>query len=165
MTNPGIRLLALVLLALPAWAVFAEPDELTGSQVERYLAAMEDLQEFSRELDDSESVSNPQAAHAEILERYGFAQGEWMQLHQRIFEAAVAVAVQREMDREGLEQAFREQRERVREDPDINDEQREVMLDQIDAQLDAYRDLQDNPDTAVVEPYYDDFQEIFGTMR
>lgn len=162
----NLLVLVALLLMLPlAATAFAGDDELTGQQVERYLAAMEDLRAFSREFDEGEGASDPEAEHARILERHGFSRDEWMALHERIFEAAVAVAVQREMDDEDLEQAFREQRERVREDPDIADDQRELMLEQIDDQLAAYRDMQDNPDTEVVEPYYDDFQEIFGSPQ
>ena len=160
---------ALLLGAAALPSAMAGSDELHGDKIERYLAAVEDLQAFADELDerratdiDGDDMQALQDEHTEILARHGFEEEEWMALHERIFEAAVAVAVQREMSDEDIEQAFRDQRQRVQEDPDIADEQRELMLEQIDDQLAAYRDMEDNPDRDAVEPYMDDFEEIFG---
>ncbi len=162
--------LALALTAVaPLTPANAGSEELTDERIERYLDAMRDLRAFADELDErrATSVDEDQAQalreeHAAILDSHGFSEEQWMALHERIFEAAVAIAVQREMTDEDIERAFRDQRERVRNDPDIADEQRDLMLEQIDDQLAAFRDMEDNPDRDAVEPYMDEFEALFG---
>lgn len=146
----------------------ADRPELTDDLIERYLASMRELQDLARSVEgqeddiDAEQAQALQQEHAAILDEHGFDREEWMATHQRIFEAAVAVAVRMENVDGDVEADIEEQRERILAEPDLREEQREMMLDQIDQQLEVYRELQDNPDADVVEPYYDEFQEIFS---
>jgi|GEM_PF-5547693 len=185
----GIRTAALVLaltglagMLSPAFAAgsqgsghglmtVADGEELTAEQVERYLAAMRDLRDFAQRVEAEHSEDEEmtpeqaqalQAEQAEILDEHGFDQQSWLAAHERIFQAAAADSMRRQMDGQDIEQEFAEQRERIRQHEDLPEEERDVMLEQLDQQMEIVRELQANPDADVVAPYYEEFQEIFG---
>lgn len=183
MIREGLVMLVAGLLALPIGAMAASTsDEQAGSMtevegqepltddiVERYLASMRDMRALAREIEegDEDPSEDEMAAFQErqdaILEEHGFeGRGEWMGIHERVFQAAMAVGVQREMSDRDLESEVEEQRVQIREHPDLSDEQKETMLNQLDQQLESYREMRDHPDAEVVEPYFDEFREVFG---
>jgi len=142
--------------------------ELTGELVERYLAAMRDMRDHARAIENdtdeptSEEIQRFRDEQTAILAEHGFDRENWMSAHQRIFEAAMAIAMQREMADRDLDQELEAQRERIRGNPNLADEQKASMLEQLDEQAEMLRDMQDNPATEVVEPYYEEFREIFS---
>lgn len=163
----GFFAVAALMLALVAGPVAAEEAPLERAQVERYLDSMRALQDFARKYEDMDEEVTPEQAMAlqqeqqTIMDEYGFDQGEWMSMHQRIMQAAMAVNMQRQMDEQDVDAEIEAQREQIRTNENLTEEQREAMLGQIEQQRQMVAEIQDNPDVDAVEPYYDELQEVF----
>lgn len=163
----GVVVAAVVVLALAGGPAVAEQATLERDEVGRYVESMRALQELSREQEDMDEELSPEQAmalqqeHTAILERHGFDQGEWMATHQRVMQAAMAINMQREMGEQDADAQIDAQREEILANENIPEEQREVILEQLEEQRRMVAEIQDNPDVDAVEPYYDELHEIF----
>ena len=163
----GFFAVAALMLALVAGPVAAEEAPLERAEVERYMESMRALQDFARQYEDMEEDVTPEQAielqqeQHTIMDEYGFDQSEWMSMHQRIMQAAMAINMQRQMNEQDMDAEIEAQREQILANDNLTEEQREAMLEQIEQQRQMVAEIQDNPDVDAVEPYYDELREVF----
>ncbi|WP_432735771.1 hypothetical protein [Maridesulfovibrio sp. FT414] len=165
-----------MILALAVAAQASAP--LTSSQVERVMAALEELETYTDQMDeereqsgeleadslDPEMFSNEctliyeySAETKKIIEKHGFNEKTWPETAGRVMKALAYLAVQADSEIGAAE--MKEALAQIDSDPSMSQEQKKAMKQQIQAAMSAAEAMMKAPaaDLKVVRPFFEKF--------
>ncbi|WP_290633248.1 hypothetical protein [Aquisalimonas sp.] len=162
-----LKRISILLVAVAALGGFTTAQALDDATIDQWLGSMSELQEWSATHDDlDEDFESPEhiddmdfeamladtaREHDEIqgiIRRHGYSdENEWAGVGDRIFRAMMASEMRMNPEREQeMERALRE----IDEHPQLSDEQKVRMREQIQQQMDAFSGMfEDVPDADI----------------